>query len=177
MTPVVDVIYKIKKRRIEGLPMDVPSDDFRKELINKLKPCIHCLTMRPGLFRGDYCDSFDRFLAGEAVSFLYVRDPGPLQDMLETDFIDVFLYGSDIRNCFYFIRNAGINVTRKGSKVLIFDKSLTKKEFLDSIYEQLKQMEDIDRFSKDEINDLVCAIGNSLIDNKSPSFKRVLGGH
>ncbi len=82
--------------------MDVLSVEFHRELINKLKLCIHRLTMRPGLFRGDYCDSFDGFLAGEAVSFLYVRDPGPLQDMLETDFIDVFLYESDIRNCFYF---------------------------------------------------------------------------
>ena len=107
--------------------MDVLSVEFHRELINKLKPCIHRLTMRPGLFRGDYCDSFDGFLAGEAVSFLYVRDPGPLQDMLETDFIDVFLYESDIRNCFYFIRNAGISAMRKGNKVLLFDKSLSKK--------------------------------------------------
>ena len=157
--------------------MDVPSDDFRQELINKLKPCVHCLTMRPGLFRGDYCDSFDGFLAGEALSFLYVRDPGPLQDMLETDFIDVFLYGSDIRNCFYFIRNSENPAVREENEDLYFDKSLTKKEFLDSIYEQLKKMEDIDCFSKDEIDDLVYAIGNSLIDNKSSSFKGVLGGH
>lgn len=157
--------------------MDVPSDDFRQELINKLKPCVHCLTMRPGLFRGDYCDSFDGFLAGEAVSFLYVRDPGPLQDMLETDFIDVFLYGSDIRNCFYFIRNSENSAAREENEDLNFDKSLTKKEFLDSIYEQLEQMEDIDCFSKDEIDDLVYAIGNSLIDNKSSSFKRVMSGH
>lgn len=157
--------------------MDVLSVEFHRELINKLKPCIHRLTMRPGLFRGDYCDSFDGFLAGEAVSFLYVRDPGPLQDMLETEFIDVFLYESDIRNCFYFIRNAGISAMRKGNKGLLFDKSLSKKEFLDSIYEQLKQMEDTDCFSKDEASDLVYAIGNSLIDSESPSFKRVLGGH
>lgn len=157
--------------------MDVPSDDFRQELINKLKPCVHCLTMRPGLFRGDYCDSFDGFLVGEALSFLYVRDPGPLQDMLETDFIDVFLYGSDIRNCFYFIRNSENPAVREENEDLYFDKSLTKKEFLDSIYEQLKKTEDIDCFSKDEIDDLVYAIGNSLIDNKSSSFKGVLGGH
>lgn len=30
--------------------MNNSSDDFRKELINKIKPCIHNLTMRPGFF-------------------------------------------------------------------------------------------------------------------------------
>lgn len=34
--------------------MNNSSDDFRKELINKIKPCIHNLTMRPGLFRGEF---------------------------------------------------------------------------------------------------------------------------
>lgn len=157
--------------------MNVTSNDSGPEFIKKLMPCIHHLTMRPGLFRGEYCESSDRFVAAGAVSYFNVRDPGPLQNMQDADFVDVFLRGNNIRNCFYFIRSSENPAVREENEDLYFEKSLTKKEFLDSIYEQLKQMEDIDRFSKDEINDLVCAIGNSLIDNKSPSFKRVLGGH
>lgn len=155
--------------------MNVTSNDSGPELIKKLMPCIHHLTMRPGLFRGEYCESSDRFVAAGAVSYFNVRDPGPLQNMQDADFIDVFLHGNNIRNCFYFIRSSENSAAREENEDLYFDKSLTKKEFLDSIYEQLKQMEDIDCFSKDEINDLVCAIGNSLIDIENPSFKAVLG--
>ena len=36
-------------------------------------------------------------------------------------------------------------------------------------------MEAIDCFSKDEIDDLVCAIGNSLINIENPSVKAVFG--
>lgn len=155
--------------------MNNSSEDFRKELINKIKPCIHNLTMRPGLFRGEYCESYDGFVAGEAVSFLYVRDPGPLNKMSDSDFIDVFLHVNNIRNCFYFIRSPEKSAARKEGEGLCFDKTLTKKEFLDSIYEQLKQMEDIDCFSRVEIDDFVYAIGNSLVDNGSPGVKTVLG--
>lgn len=155
--------------------MNNSSEDFRKELINKIKPCIHNLTMRPGLFCGEYCESYDGFVAGEAVSFLYVRDPGPLNNMSDSDFINVFLHVNNIRNCFYFIRSPEKSAARKEGEGLYFDKTLTKKEFLDCIYEQLKQMEDIDCFSKDEIDDLVCAIGNSLINIENPSVKAVFG--
>uniref|UniRef100_UPI00319EBA67 hypothetical protein n=1 Tax=Collinsella aerofaciens TaxID=74426 RepID=UPI00319EBA67 len=102
-------------------------------------------------------------------------DPGPLNNMSDADFIDVFLHGNNIRNCFYFIRNSENPVVREENKDLYFDKSLTKKEFLDSIYEQLKQMDDTDCFSKDEMKDLVYAVGNSLIDIEIPGFKTVLG--
>lgn len=155
--------------------MDVPSNDSGLEFIEKLMPCIHHLTVRPGLFRGEYCESSDRFVAAAAVSYFNVRDPGPLQNVQDADFIDAFLHGNNIRNCFYFIRSSENPAVREENEDLYFDKSLTKKEFLDSIYEQLKQMEYIDRFSKDEINDLVCAIGNSLIDIENPSVKVVLG--
>lgn len=155
--------------------MNVTSNDSGPEFIKKLMPCIHHLTMRRGLFRGEYCESSDRFVAAGAVSYFNVRDPGPLQNMQDADFIDVFLHGNNIRNCFYFIRSSENSAAREENEDLYFDKSLTKKEFLGSIYEQLKQMEDIDCFSKDEINDLVCAIGNSLIDIENPSFKAVLG--
>ena len=155
--------------------MNTPSNDFKKELIKTIKPCVHHFTMRPDLFRGEYCESSDGFVAGEAVSFLYVRDPGPLNNMSDADFIDVFVHGSDIRNCFYFIRSSENSTAREENEELYFDKSITKKEFLDSIYEQLKQMEDIDCFSKVEIDDLVYAIGNSLIDIENPSVKAVFG--
>lgn len=155
--------------------MSVTSNDSGPEFIKKLMPCIHHLTMRPSLFRGEYCESSDRFVAAEAVSYFNVRDPGPLQNMQDADFIDVFLHGNNIRNCFYFIRSSENPAVREENEDLYFDKSLTKREFLDSIYEQLKKMEDIDCFSKDEANDLVYAIGNSLIDIENPSVKTVLG--
>lgn len=103
--------------------MDVPSDDFRQELINKLKPCVHCLTMRPGLFRGDYCDSFDGFLAGEALSFLYVRDPGPLQDMLETDFSTCFFMEAIFVIAFTSLETLKIPQYEKRMKICILTKA------------------------------------------------------
>lgn len=155
--------------------MNALSGDSRLELIEKLMPAVHYLTMRPGLFDGDCCESSDRFVAAWAVSYLSLRDPGPLQNMQDTDYIDVFLHGNNIRNCFYFIRSSEKPAVREENEDLYFDKSLTKREFLDSIYEQLKQMEDIGCFSKVEINELVYAVGNSLIDNEHPSVKTVLG--
>lgn len=155
--------------------MNVTSNDSGSEFIKKLMPCIHYLTMRPGLFRGEYCESSDRFVAAGAVSYFNVRDPGPLQNMQDADFIDVFLHGNNIRNCFYFIRSSENPAVREENEDLYFDKSLTKREFLDSIYEQLKQMEDIGCFSKDEIKDLVYAVGNSLIDIEISGFKTIIG--
>ena len=155
--------------------MDVPSNDSRLEFIKKLMPCIHHLTVRPSLFRGEYYESTDMFVAAEAVSYFNVRDSGPLQNMQDADFIDVFLHGNNIRNCLYFIRSSVNPVVREENEDLYFDKSLTRREFLDSIYEQLKKMDDIDCFSKDEIKDLVYAVGNSLIDIENPSVKAVLG--
>lgn len=156
--------------------MNVTSNDSGPEFIKKLMPCVHHLTMRPGLFRGEYCESSDGFVAAGAVSYFNVRDPGPLQNMQDADFIDVFLHGNNIRNCFYFIRSSDNPAAQEENEDLYFDKSLTKREFLDSIYGQLKQMDDIDCFSKDEIKDLVYAVGNSLIDIENPSVKAVLGG-
>lgn len=99
--------------------MNVTSNDSGPEFIKKLMPCIHHLTMRPGLFRGEYCESSDRFVAAGAVSYFNVRDPGPLQNMQDADFIDVFLHGNNIRNRFISLEALKIQRYEKRMKICI----------------------------------------------------------